>query len=185
MISRIAIVAVGTVLASPLLAQTERGAHRHEALIRLAQTSNQAAKPREPVPARAAKRLARPPSSRKAARPYVNLRKVSERRGYKKVSSLADLPNFMPGLGVLYVRPATLPNGPFLAFDRKDKLVSTIYMIPVEDIAKERKFDLTAIGAKGDHVTLHFNPGHPGVQVPHYHVIVWHVDKRGEARVAQ
>ncbi|MEZ4547090.1 MAG: hypothetical protein R3B51_04930 [Thermodesulfobacteriota bacterium] len=34
---------------------------------------------------------------------------------YQKVSSLVELPDFIPGLGVLYVDPATLPAGPFLA----------------------------------------------------------------------
>jgi hypothetical protein len=37
---------------------------------------------------------------------------------YKKVSSLVQLPNFLPGLGTLYVKPDTLPAGPFLAYDR-------------------------------------------------------------------
>ena len=34
---------------------------------------------------------------------------------YKKVSTLVELPDFVPGLGVLYVDPDTLPAGPFLA----------------------------------------------------------------------
>ena len=33
---------------------------------------------------------------------------------YKKVSTLVALPAFVPGLGTLYVDPATLPAGPFL-----------------------------------------------------------------------
>ena len=36
---------------------------------------------------------------------------------YKIVSSLVALPDFVPGLGTLYVDPATLPAGPFLAYD--------------------------------------------------------------------
>ncbi|MGH7051634.1 MAG: hypothetical protein ACREE5_13480, partial [Acetobacteraceae bacterium] len=32
---------------------------------------------------------------------------------YKKASSLAALPDFLPGLGTLYVDPATLPVGPW------------------------------------------------------------------------
>ncbi len=35
--------------------------------------------------------------------------------GYRKVSELVKLPEFLPGLGVLYVVPSTLPAGPFLA----------------------------------------------------------------------
>ena len=114
-----------------------------------------------------------------------NHRRMMERVGYKKVSSLVNFPSFFPGIGVLYVRPETLPAGPFLAYDRRDRLVSTIYMIPVEDINNKTKFDLEAIRERGDHVTLYFNGGHPGVEMPHYHFVVWHVDKRGEARVAK
>ena len=44
---------------------------------------------------------------------------------YKKVSELVTLPDFLPGLGQLYVDPATLPAGPFLAYDHDGKLVST------------------------------------------------------------
>jgi hypothetical protein len=49
---------------------------------------------------------------------------------YKKVSTLVKLPDFLPGIGTLYVDPNTLPAGPFLANDHKGRLVSTIYMIP-------------------------------------------------------
>jgi hypothetical protein len=31
---------------------------------------------------------------------------------YKKVSTLVKLPDFVPGLGTLYVDPKTLPEGP-------------------------------------------------------------------------
>ena len=43
---------------------------------------------------------------------------------YKKVSTLVALPDFVPSLGTLYVDPATLPAGPFLAYDRQGTLVS-------------------------------------------------------------
>jgi hypothetical protein len=124
------------------------------------------------------------PAPQKRKAPF-NHRKIMERAGYKKVSSLVDFPSFFPGIGVLYVKPETLPTGPFLAYDRRDRLVSTIYMIPMEDINNEKKFDLKAISEKGDHVTLYHNGGHPGVDMPHYHFVVWHVDKKGEARVAK
>ena len=65
---------------------------------------------------------------------------------YQKVSELVALPDFMPGLGTLYVQPATLPAGPFLAYDRDGQLVSTIYMIPLEDIEAQKKFDDLAVG---------------------------------------
>ena len=67
---------------------------------------------------------------------------------YQKVSDLVALPEFIPGLGALYVQPATLPAGPFLAYDRDGRLVSTIYMIPLADIEAQKKFDGLAVGAE-------------------------------------
>jgi len=105
---------------------------------------------------------------------------------YKKVSELVKLPDFLPGLGQLFVDPKTLPAGPFLAYDREGKLVSTVYMLPVEDLTnKDKRFDdLAAPGGKVDHVDVYFNAGHPGVEKPHAHVILWHVPKADETRVA-
>lgn len=96
---------------------------------------------------------------------------------YKKVSSLVALPDFLPGLGSLYVKPSTLPVGPFLAYDRAGTLVSTIYMVPIGDMDKHKNFNGLAVGSKVvKKVDISFNPGHPGVEVPHYHVIIWHVN---------
>ena len=78
------------------------------------------------------------------SRPSFNHRRRMERAGYKKVSSLVNFPSFFPGIGVLYVKPDTLPAGPFLAYDRKDRLVSTIYMIPVDDISIDAPRDSDA-----------------------------------------
>ncbi len=103
---------------------------------------------------------------------------------YKKVSSLVPLPDFIPGLGTLYVDPRTLPAGPFLAYDRSGKLVSSIYMVPLKDIEAHRKFDdLNVAREKVDHVDLYYNAGHPGVPEPHYHVVLWYVSKDEEARL--
>jgi hypothetical protein len=105
---------------------------------------------------------------------------------YQKVSELVTLPDFLPGLGQLYVDPNTLPAGPFLAYDHDGKLVSTIYMIPVEDLNPDTKFDnLASPGGAVDHVDVYFNAGHPGVEKPHAHVVLWHVPEADEARVAQ
>jgi hypothetical protein len=105
---------------------------------------------------------------------------------YKKVSELVKLPDFLPGLGTLYVNPKTLPAGPFLAYDHAGKLVSTIYMIPLKDLDGQKKFDdLPAPGGKVDHVSMYFNAGHPGVQEPHYHIVLWHVSKSQESLVAK
>src|ERR1044071_8776573 len=66
-----------------------------------------------------------------------NVQKAPPGGKYKKVSELVKLPDFLPGLGTLYVDPNTLPAGPFLAYDHQGKLVSTIYMIPLKDIRSE------------------------------------------------
>ncbi|WP_367717092.1 hypothetical protein AB2N04_03570 [Nitratireductor sp. GISD-1A_MAKvit] len=36
---------------------------------------------------------------------------------YIKVSDALPLPEFIPGLGTLFIDPETLPAGPFLAYD--------------------------------------------------------------------
>lgn len=95
---------------------------------------------------------------------------------YQQVSKLVALPDFIPGLGTLYVQPATLPAGPFLAYDRSGRLVSTIYMIPTKDIDAQKKFDDLAVGTDNVRdVDMYYNAGHPGVAEPHYHVVLWHV----------
>jgi hypothetical protein len=105
---------------------------------------------------------------------------------YKQVSSLVKLPDFIPGMGQLFVDPASLPAGPFLAYDHDGKLVSTIYMIPVEDLNPDKRFDdLVAPGGSVDHVDVYFNAGHPGVERPHAHVVLWHVPQADEARVTK
>ena len=95
---------------------------------------------------------------------------------YKKVSTLVSLPDFLPGLGTLYVDPTTLPAGPFLAYDRQGNLVSSVYMIAIKDITAHKAFNnLVAAKEKVDHVDMYYNAGHPGVAEPHYHVVVWYV----------
>jgi fermentation-respiration switch protein FrsA (DUF1100 family) len=105
---------------------------------------------------------------------------------YKQVSTLVPLPDFVPGLGTLYVDPATLPAGPFLAYDHQGKLVSSIYMIPLKDMNARKAFsDLKVAQERADHVDIVFNAGHPGVAEPHYHVIVWYVSPQDAAALAK
>ena len=105
---------------------------------------------------------------------------------YEKMSTLFKFPDFAPGLGTLYVDPKTLPVGPFLAYDHKGHLVGTIYMVPLKDMDAQKNFaDLASPGGNVDHVSFNYNGGHPGVQEPHYHIILWHVPKSEEATVAQ
>ena len=96
---------------------------------------------------------------------------------YQAVSGLVALPDMIPGLGTLYVDPATLPVGPFAAYDKTGKLVSTIYMVPMDDLTAQKKYsNLAVAGGTAVSVDMYYNAGHPGVEKPHYHVVVWHVD---------
>jgi hypothetical protein len=105
---------------------------------------------------------------------------------YKKVSELVQLPDFLPGIGQLFVDPSTLPEGPFVAYDHEGRLVSTIYMIPLDQLGGGHHIeDLAAPGGAVDHVDIEYNGGHPGVAVPHTHIVLWHVPVADESRVAQ
>jgi hypothetical protein len=105
---------------------------------------------------------------------------------YKKVSTLVPLPDFVPGLGTLYVDPATLPAGPFLAYDHQGSLVSSIYMIPLKDLNAQRAFSgLKVAQQRVNHVDIVYNAGHPGVGEPHYHMIVWYVSPQRAAQLAK
>lgn len=105
---------------------------------------------------------------------------------FQAVNELVELPDFLPGMGQLFVDPATLPAGPFLAYDRDGALVSTIYMLPTDDLGPEADFDdLAAPGGNVDHVDVYYNAGHPGVEQPHLHIVLWHVSAADEARVAE
>ena len=105
---------------------------------------------------------------------------------YKAVSTLVKLPDFVPGMGQLFVDPAALPAGPFLAYDHKGKLVSTVYMLPLKDLKPDMNLgSLKSPGPKVDHVSVTYNAGHPGVEMPHVHVILWHLSVADEALVAK
>jgi hypothetical protein len=105
---------------------------------------------------------------------------------FQKLSKLVKLPDFLPGIGDLYVDPTTLPAGPFLAYDHTGKIVSTIYMVPIEDLQNKKTFDdLAAPGGAVDHVDVYFNAGHPGVEKPHIHVVLWHIKKADEQLVTK
>lgn len=112
--------------------------------------------------------------------------KAPPRGAYQKVSTLVPLPDFIPGLGTLYVDPATLPAGPFLAYDREGNLVSSIYMIPLRDMNAQKAFSgLKVAHEPVDHVDIVFNAGHPGVAEPHYHVTLWYISPQHAAQLAK
>lgn len=96
---------------------------------------------------------------------------------YKEVSTLVPLPSFLPGLGTLYVDPATLTAGPYLAYDHQGKLVSSIYMISLKDMNAHKDIAhlKTGHGEHVDHVDVVYNAGHPGMAEPHYHIILWYI----------
>jgi hypothetical protein len=105
---------------------------------------------------------------------------------YRKFSTLAAVPDFIAGLGILYVDPATLPQGPFLAYDRAGRLVSTIYMIPLKSFETHMPTEgLAGAGGAVDHVDITYENGHPGVEQPHYRIVLWHVSKAEAARLAR
>lgn len=104
---------------------------------------------------------------------------------YAKVSELVALPDFLPGLGTLYVDPETLPAGPFLGYDHDGRLSATIYMIPLADLEAGTAFDDLPVGAETvTSVDIYYNAGHPGVEAPHAHVVLHH-DAEAKARLAE
>jgi hypothetical protein len=101
---------------------------------------------------------------------------------YKRVSELVRFPDFYPGLGRLYVQPKTLPMGPFRAYDHQGNLVSTIYMVLMTDIDDHKMMEIVeGTPVPVDHVDIHYTSGHPGVDQPHYHIILWHVSQERAA----
>ena len=42
---------------------------------------------------------------------------------------------------------------------------------------------MDTVTGKVDHVDVYYNAGHPGVEMPHAHIVLWHVKKEDEARV--
>ncbi|WP_367716641.1 hypothetical protein AB2N04_01800 [Nitratireductor sp. GISD-1A_MAKvit] len=100
---------------------------------------------------------------------------------YIKVSDALPLPEFIPGLGTLFVDPETLPAGPFLAYDRDGKLSATVYMTPFEELQNGTAYDELSVGAHTvSGVDIYYNAGHPGVDKPHAHVVLFHdVDAKG------
>lgn len=105
---------------------------------------------------------------------------------YQAVSALVKLPDFIPGLGQLFVDPATLPAGPFLGYDHEGRLATTTYMVPLSMMKPDMNLDdLKVPAGTVDHVDIQYNAGHPGVAEPHVHIVLWNVPAAQEARVAK
>ena len=104
---------------------------------------------------------------------------------YVQVSDALPLPAFITGLGTLFVDPAKLPAGPFLAYDHDGRLSATVYMTPLEDLQKGTAFNDLAVGSPTvTGVDIYYNAGHPGVDKPHAHVVLYH-DPDAKARLAK
>jgi hypothetical protein len=49
-------------------------------------------------------------------------------------------------------------------------------MLSMKDMDAHKKYeDLGTSGAPVDHVDLFFNAGHPDMEIPHYHFVLWHI----------
>lgn len=104
---------------------------------------------------------------------------------YIQVSDALPLPEFIPGLGTLFVDPNTLPAGPFLAYDHDGKLSATVYMTPLEELQNGTAYDDLGIGNHAvSSVDIYYNAGHPGVDKPHAHVVLFH-DEDAKSRLAE
>lgn len=104
---------------------------------------------------------------------------------FAKVSELVALPDFLPGLGQLFIDPASLPAGPFLGYDHDGKLAATIYMVPIKALQDGTAFDDLAIGSRDVvSVDVYYNAGHPGVEEPHVHVVLFH-DAEAKVRLSK
>lgn len=120
-----------------------------------------------------------------AAQDATALEKSPPPAPYVQVSNALPLPEFIPGLGTLFVNPDTLPAGPFFAYDHDGKLSATVYMTPLEDLQNGKSFDGLAVGAPSvAGVDIYFNAGHAGVEKPHAHVVLYH-DDGAEERLAK
>lgn len=104
---------------------------------------------------------------------------------YVQVSDALPLPEFIPGLGTLFVDPQTLPAGPFLAYDHDGKLSATVFMTPLEELQNGTAYNDLPVGLHDvDSVDIYFNAGHPGVEAPHAHVVLYH-DDGAKTRLAE
>jgi BON domain len=73
------------------------------------------------------------------------------------------------------------PQGPFMAYDRSERLVATIYTISMRDLAQRGLDDLRTTGRSIDHVAIYSMPALPDVPDPQYHIVLWHVTRADEA----
>jgi len=153
---------------------------------RVTRTRTTRTRPARTRPARTANRSRSSEHRRRhVVRSPPNQLETAERDGYKRLSDLVNFPKFFPGLGIVLVKPDTMPLGPYLCFDRNNRMIATLYMVSTKDIDDHKSFEAPgSFAGRVDHVSIYFNSGHPGMDMPHYHIVIWHVSKEEEARAA-
>jgi hypothetical protein len=103
---------------------------------------------------------------------------------YTQIPKTLMLPDFPPSMGTIYVVKSTLPVGPYLAYDHGGRLVATLYMLSMKDMDAHKAYDdLATTGQPVDHVDLFFNAGHPDMEIPHYHFVLWHIPSAEVAKL--
>ena len=108
---------------------------------------------------------------------------------YVKFATLApDIPEFIPGLGTLYVEPGNRPFGPYRAYDRSGKLTATVFMVPVGEIHPGfRQSSDEPVVCRDRESTHYVNQMHGfvigGVMVPHQHITAWCITEAEAAAV--
>lgn len=91
---------------------------------------------------------------------------IAESDRNKRLGDLVNFPKFFPGLGVIFVKPDTILLGPFLCFDRNDRLIATVYMVSIKDIDDHKSLEAPAFAGNVDHVSHYFKSAHPGFEMP-------------------
>jgi hypothetical protein len=108
--------------------------------------------------------------------------------GYVNVHTLVQLPEFIPGMGALYVNPKNVPTGPWIAYGKNGNPIDVMFMIPISKMDAHQNWDnlpgvgdlLKELGVTVNHVDIMYNPGHPGLPVPHYHFMLVFVSHSAE-----
>ena len=64
-------------------------------------------------------------------------------------------------------------------------LSATVYMTPFEDLQNGTAYDDLSVGSHTvSSVDIYYNAGHPGVEKPHAHVVLYH-DADAKGRLAE
>ncbi|MEX2540295.1 MAG: hypothetical protein WD314_00745 [Trueperaceae bacterium] len=113
--------------------------------------------------------------------------------GYVSVSEIVRLPEFIPGVGALYIHPDDAPVGPWLSYGNDGNLVEVVFMVPLSELQNSTDWENLAsgtfetLGASGiEHVDVSFNGGHPGMAEAHYHIrLVLIGDEQQQAALAE